>query len=205
MLLVASPKDKIIGIYRRHASAWGKARTGVLQKHKWLDNFISLLPESASILDLGCGTGLPVAEYFSKQNVAVTGVDTSPEMIAMARKNIPSASWLVADMRGLELKKKFNGIIAWNSSFHLSPDDQRQLFPVLAKHAKGKAVLMFTSGPEHGVAMGEFEGEPLYHASLDPQEYQTLLQKNGFTVIDYVAEDPECGGHTVWLAQYCEV
>jgi hypothetical protein len=44
------------------------------------------------------------------------------------------------------------------------------------------------------------EGEPLYHASLDAAEYRRLLAEQGFVVQDHVVEDPDCGGHTVWLA-----
>lgn len=58
---------------------------------------------------------------------------------------------------------------------------------------------MFTSGPAAGDAYGTFEGETLYHASLDPAEYRSLLTENGFTVVHHAAEDPECDRHTVWL------
>ena len=37
------------------------------------------------------------------------------------------------------------------------------------------------------------------HASLDPAEYRSLLDRNGFRVVSHVAEDPTCGGHTIWL------
>jgi hypothetical protein len=60
---------------------------------------------------------------------------------------------------------------------------------------------MFTTGPRHGVAMGVFEGEPLYHASLDAEEYRALLDANGFDVVAHESEDESCGRHTVWLAQ----
>ena len=60
---------------------------------------------------------------------------------------------------------------------------------------------MFTSGPAHGEAIGSYKGEPLYHASLDAAEYRALLNANGFEVVAHVVEDPDCGGHTVWLAQ----
>lgn len=60
---------------------------------------------------------------------------------------------------------------------------------------------MFTSGTSNGEAIGTFEGEPLYHASLAPEEYRQLLQEQGFQVVSMVAEDPNCGGRTVWLAQ----
>jgi len=64
------------------------------------------------------------------------------------------------------------------------------------------AALMFTSGPAVGEAIGQWQGEPLYHASLDPAEYRTLLDAHGFRVLHHHPEDPDCGGHTVWLARF---
>jgi hypothetical protein len=61
---------------------------------------------------------------------------------------------------------------------------------------------MFTSGTAQGEAIGSIEGEPLYHGSLDPTEYERLLLANGFEVLSYRENDPECGGHTVWLSRY---
>ena len=63
---------------------------------------------------------------------------------------------------------------------------------------------MFTSGPTHGEAIGQFEGEPLYHGSLDRAEYLALLETHGFRVVEQVTEDPACGGHTVWLSVFVE-
>jgi hypothetical protein len=75
------------------------------------------------------------------------------------------------------------------------------MFPVFAAHASAGAMLMFTSGPRFGESIGTFEGEPLYHGSLDPDEYRSLLAANGFAVVAHLAEDKSCGYHTIWLAQ----
>ena len=103
-------------------------------------------------------------------------------------------------MRALALKDTFDGLLAWDSFFHLAHDDQRRMFPIFERHASPGAALMFTSGVSHGEAMGSYRGEPLYHASLAPEEYRTLLKSAGFRVVAHIAEDPDCGGHTVWLA-----
>jgi len=76
------------------------------------------------------------------------------------------------------------------------------MFPRFAAHAEPGAPLLFTSGPAHGEAIGTYHGEPLYHASLAPSEYARRLADEGFAVVEHRAEDPECGGHTVWLAQF---
>ena len=104
-------------------------------------------------------------------------------------------------MRTLALDQPFDGLIAWDSFFHLSHAHQRRMFPIFRRHAAPGAALLFTSGPAHGEAIGSYRGEPLYHASLSEAEYRALLAANGFAVVRQVAEDADCGGHTVWLAQ----
>ena len=145
--------------------------------------------------------GEPIARYFIAQGFLVTGVDSSASLIEKCVTRLPIHRWVVSDMRELSLEETFDGIIAWDSFFHLTPDEQRRMFDVFASHATPTATLMFTSGPAAGVAIGNYAGDPLYHASLDPNEYRTLLHTHGFEVRHHVAEDRESGNHTVWLAQ----
>jgi SAM-dependent methyltransferase len=198
---MTNPADRIIDLYQRHVREWDEARGRSLFERGWLDRFAALLPPSGSVLDIGCGSGEPIARHLLDQQFAVTGVDSAPAMIDLCRSRLPSASWLVADMRELALGRRFDGLIAWDSFFHLRPEHQRAMFPIFAAHAADNAALMFTSGPAFGEAIGNFEGKALYHASLDPAEYRALLDANGFQVVAHVADDATCGGHTVWLAQ----
>ena len=192
----------IIGLYQRKAQDWieSRARSRLFEK-PWLDRFCALLPAAAPILDVGCGSAQPMAAHLIGVGHPVLGVDSSPAMIDACRRHFPAQEWIVADMRKLALRRTFSGILAWDSFFHLCHDDQRRMFPVLREHATPEAALMFTSGPAHGEAIGSFGGEPLYHASLDPAEYRSLLDQNGFRVVSHVVEDPTCSGHTIWLAQ----
>jgi SAM-dependent methyltransferase len=198
---MTSAADQIIGLYRRHAGAWAEDRGNRLFENPWLDRFLALQPAGAAILDIGCGSGQPISRYLIDKGCAVTGVDSSPELIDLCEQNFPNQDWHVADMRSLALGRGFNGILAWDSFFHLCPDDQRRMFPIFKEHAAPRAALIFTSGPAHGEAIGSFRGEPLYHASLDPAEYTSLLDENGFAVMAHAVEDPTCGFHTIWLAQ----
>lgn len=198
---MTSPSEQIIGLYERHAAAWDRRRGRSLFERPWLDRFTALVPDGAEVLDLGCGSGEPMARHLVRQGYPITGVDSSAPLIDLCRARFPDHDWRVADMRTLSLGRRFAGILAWDSFFHLDADDQRGMFAVFADHAAPGAALMFTSGPHHGEAIGEFEGEPLYHASLDPAEYRALLSAHGFEVVAHVAEDPACGNHTVWLAR----
>jgi SAM-dependent methyltransferase len=196
--------EQIIGLYRRYAYAWAKKRahrTGRPMEAQWLDRFMSLLPSEPSVLDVGCGSGDPMSRYLIDRGCEVTGVDSSPEMISFCESEFPGHIWRMADMRSLSLGETFDGLLAWDSFFHLSHEDQRRMFPIFRAHASPRAALMFTSGPSYGIAMGTFEGVPLYHASLDADEYGALLDENDFAVVAHVIEDQSCGRHTVWLAQ----
>lgn len=198
---MTSPAERIIDLYQRRARAYDEGRGRSLFERGWLDRFTALLPLGGSVLDIGCGCGEPIARHLIDQQFVVTGVDSAPAMIDLCRSRFPANTWLVADMRTLALGRRFDGLLAWDSFFHLRPEDQRAMFPIFGAHATPNAALMFTSGPSFGEAIGSFEGEPLYHGSLDPAEYRALLHAQGFEVVAHIANDQTCGGHTVWLAR----
>jgi 2-polyprenyl-3-methyl-5-hydroxy-6-metoxy-1,4-benzoquinol methylase len=191
----------ILNLYNTHVDWYEKKRNTHLMEKKYLDHVISLISKNGSILDVGCGIGKPIALYFSSKGFAVTGVDGSENMIARASEINPNEKWLVSDMRTLNLNEKFDALIAWDSFFHLTQDEQREMFSIFKLHLKPGGVLLFTSGPSESIAIGEMNGHELFHSSLSSDEYLKLLSENKFTVIDHQVEDPECGRHTVWLAQ----
>lgn len=192
--------DAILSTYDAVAAEWDRLRDRTLFERRHLDRMLTHAP-GRRVLDLGCGTGRPIAQYLVDRRCHVTGVDGSANMIELFRKNVPKAEGIVADMRGLELGESFDAILAWDSFFHLSPHDQRDMMPVFAAHAAPRGILMFTAGPRAGEPVGDFAGHSLYHASLDPDDYRSVLRDAGFTLIDVTYEDPEAQGHTVFLAR----
>ena len=193
--------ERIIALYEENAAAWDEARGADLKERVWIDQFLAHVPDGAHLLDLGCGSGRPVAAYLIERGCRVTGLDSSPSLIALCRERFPDEEWLVGDMRSIDLGRRFAGILAWYSFFHLHFDDQRAMFPRFAAHAAPGAALIFSSGPVHGEAIGEWQGEPLYHASLSPEEYRTLLEANGFELVSFRAGIPVADGPSVWMAR----
>ena len=192
--------DDILPTYQRVAQGFARSRDKTLFERRWLDRMLDHAP-GRRVLDLGCGPGLPIARYLSDRRAEVTGVDGAEAMIELFRANLPRAEAICADMRGLDLDRQFDVILAWNSFFHLGAADQRAMFPVFTAHAAPKAVLMFTAGPAAGEPIGQVEGAPIYHCSLEPEEYSALLDENGFDLLQFTPEDPGCQGHTVFLAR----
>ncbi|SLN11481.1 dTDP-3-amino-3,4, 6-trideoxy-alpha-D-glucopyranose [Pseudoruegeria aquimaris] len=196
----AAARD-ILPLYEDRSAYFQEHRGRTLFERIWLDRFLRALPAPRDVLDMGCGFGAPVASYLTQAGCAVTGVDGSAAMVAAFRETLPGSEARHADMRRLALGRRFSGLLAWNSLFHLTPEDQAAMFAVLKAHAAPGAVLMFTCGPGQGLAMGEMDGRALYHASLSPDAYRACMEAEGFEPLLFMAEDPACNGHSVWLAR----
>lgn len=193
--------DRIIGLYQDRAADWIRDRGAALRQHEgdwdevgWLDRFTAEWPSGGRVLDVGCGSGWPMGAALIDRGFQVTGLDASSELIAHARRTLPSGDWRLGDMREALPEGGFLGVLAWHSLFHLTPEAQVRVLPELAARVKHGGRLMFTAGPAHGEAIGEWRGEPLYHGSLAPDAYRSLLTQAGLTV--------ETGGDQgVWLAR----
>lgn len=192
----------LAALYARHARRFDAARTGSSMERPYLEKATALAPPPGHVLDLGCGSGEPIARYFVDEGYRVTGVDAVDAMLEMGRARFPTMTWLRADMRGLDLSERFDIVVAWDSFFHLPRNDQRAMFDTFRRNTAPGGVLVFTSGLTEGEEIGgDLFGDVLYHASLDTDEYARLLGRCGYEVVLHRAEDPDCGGHTVWIAR----
>ena len=151
--------DRITDHYERHALAWdADRRAAAWNDRRWIDHFVGLLPPAAAVLDLGCGGGEPVASSMVAGGLQVTGVDSSPTLIALCRNRMPNQQWVRADMRSVSLGRRFDGVLAWDSFFHLRHDDQRGMFPIFAEHSATGGILMFNAGLAHGEGIRALAG-----------------------------------------------
>lgn len=194
-------KTKVYEVYEKIIDWFDDARTKSLMESEYLNLIVNTIPQGSSILDLGCGTGEPIAQFFIKKGFKVTGVDGSQKMIELCKKRFPSERWIASDMREINLQQQFDAILAWHSFFHLDHESQRNMFKIFESHIKSGGVLAFTSGDEEGEVWSDNGGQQLYHASLSTEEYSSLLKGASFKVLVHKVRDPECGEATVWVAQ----
>ena len=193
--------DAVREVYDRQAQAYDSQRSRAFFEARWLSRFSDALPPGGRVLDLGCGAGEPIAAWLIGEGFRLTGVDFAEGMLRLARDRWPDGDWRVADMRGLDLGERFDGIVAWDSFFHLDPQAQRETLPRLAAHLAPGGLLLVTVGPEAGEVTGTVAGEPVYHASLNPSDYAALLEDCGLRLVAFVAEDPGCDRHTILMAR----
>ena len=193
----------IADIYERHAVRFDARRRSAktFMEAGWMARFLALAAPEGRILDLGCGSGYPIAALLIDHGRQVEGVDIAQAMIALCRKTWPEQSWRVGDMRTVTLSGPYAGALAWHSSFHLPGLDQAHLIARIGAALAPGAPFMFTSGDGEGVAWGDMFGDRLFHASLAPEHFETALKEAGLEVIDRVFWDDSCGGASVWLTR----
>ncbi|GFE51311.1 methyltransferase [Roseobacter cerasinus] len=198
---ITADPDNTRDAYESQAALYDAQRSRALFEARWLARFAACLPTGGRVLDLGCGTGEPIARWFIAEGYRVTGVDFAEAMLDIARSRWPDGDWRQGDMRSFDLGETFDGIIAWNSFFHLTPDEQRACIARMAAHLEPGASLLMTVGPDAGEASGTVGDRAVYHASLSPAQYATCLEQNGLRLTGYLAEDPETNQHSVLMAR----
>lgn len=197
----APSPDDVREVYERQAQAFDAKRSRALFEARWLARFTAALPAGRRILDLGCGAGEPISQWFINEGFRVTGVDFAEAMLEIARTRWPDGDWRQADMRDFDLNEKFDGIIGWNSFFHLTPDAQRGCIARIAAHLVPGGCVLLTVGDAAGEVSGNVGGEEVYHASLSPAGYAACLEENGLQMTGFLVDDADTQSHSVLMAR----
>lgn len=176
-------------------------RPAVLRERKYLDFVLADLPAVAHVLDLGCGTGRPIAEEVQARGFVVTGVDGSKRMLGIARGNLPKAKLVHARMEEVELMSTFSAAIVWDSLFHVHRDRHAAVYAKLARWIQPGGRLMLSSGGTEGEGFtSQMHGETFFYSSWSPERAVELLERAGFAVELCEMDQPESRGHVAIVA-----
>ena len=150
------------------------------------------LPPGASILDLGCGSGVPISQALIEDGFDVWGVEASPTLASAFRRRFPAASVVceaveVTDFFG----RTFDGVLAIGLVFLLPADAQGDLIRRVARVLKPGGRFLFTAPAETGTWRDRTTGRE--SRSLGSEAYTSLLAGAGLTVAG--ESDDEGGNH----------
>lgn len=171
--------------YNAISAAWDAARTTFHgREREYLDVLLAGLPAGAAVLDLGCGTGRPLAEYILASGHHITGVDQAEALLALARQRFPQAEWVASSIESFSPSRCFDAIVCWDALFHLERDRHAPLFARFAQmlHPHGRLMLTF-GGSEHAAFTDTMFGETFFYDSHPPQIALALLEHHGFRPI----------------------
>lgn len=187
-----NPYDRVVDEYE-------DARAGFREK-EFVD---AILPDPGSeldILDLGCGTGFPIARYLLARGHRVTGVDSSLEMLRRARKRVPDARLVCADARDVEFREEsFDRIVAWDSLFHLPRDDHADIYRRMFEWLRPGGRTLLSCGGSAWEGTAPMFGEEFFFSGHEPDRARALLEDAGFRIDRWEVDDPSSRGHIAGL------
>ena len=117
-------KNKVaVSTYGKIADVYTKQYFNDLTDTPYIDRFLSRLPKSGKVLDIGSGSG-QFSQYIAKKGFSAVGIDYSQEMIEIARIKVPEVEFRYMDMRNLEFNENsFDGLLSAYSLIHIPSED----------------------------------------------------------------------------------
>lgn len=149
-----------------------------------LERFADLIPAGNTVLDVGCGAGLPVDAYLVKRGYAVHGLDLSETMIDLARSNVPKATYEIRDMSELRSGDyRVGGIVSMYAIFHTPREQHQVLLEQFASFMPDGGALLITMGSTEWEGAEEFHGAEMYWSHFGAETNRKLVENAGFRVV----------------------
>ncbi len=118
--------------YNKNAALYHKEQTRPLVAQAQLDEFMNMVHPPAQVLDLGCGAGFDLG--YLAQKYSVTGIDSSKDMVEIARMENPNSEVVLSDIVSADLgESKYKGVWARDVLHHISSNDLDFVFGKLFK------------------------------------------------------------------------
>ncbi|KAJ5173696.1 uncharacterized protein N7500_001627 [Penicillium coprophilum] len=155
------------------------------------------LKPNSQVLDVGCGTGKPVANLIASAGHDVHGIDVSQQMINIAKKQIPGR-FEKKDMLTFEPETKFSAIFAIFSLFQLSHSETYAMMFKFSDWLRTGGLLVLGTIPSTSLVKDQSlydpTGQVVRHAEIlfmerkyfgtlySQKGWQNLFQKAGFEI-----------------------
>ncbi len=181
--------------YDRIADNYAKQRDQ-FKNSIYLEKLADLLKPGATILDIGCGSGLPVDRFLVRKGYEVIGIDLSEKQIELARQNVPEASYQVKDMVDLRHGEyQVDAVVSFYAIFHTPREQHRELFARIHSFLSEHGLVLVTMGAgEWEDTEDDFHGTPMFWSHYGPEKNRQIVEDAGFEVLlDEI--DPGSGEH----------
>ncbi len=171
---------------------------------EWLRPFLRAVPRGAEVLDLGCGCGVPDSRILAEQ-FRVTGVDISDVQVERARRLIPTARFVRADMTEVRFRPAaFGGVVCLYALIHVPLDEQRPLLDRIWRWLAPDGLLLLTTGESAYTGTEENwlgSNAKMYWSHTDAATYEGWLGQAGFEVVRRTRVAEPGAEHALFLAR----
>lgn len=160
------------------------AERGRLKTDKYVHQLLKYLPENATILDLGCGAGVPVDDILLAAGHSVVGIDIASEQIKLAKKNCPWGEYLVGDITQLKRDQyRVDAIVSFYTIFHVPRREQGVLLKIWASYLRRGGILLITMGDVPFEGEHVLYGEPMWSSQYGTGRNVTMVREAGLKIL----------------------
>ncbi|QQG43588.1 MAG: class I SAM-dependent methyltransferase [Candidatus Daviesbacteria bacterium] len=173
------------------------------KNNKYLEQLVKLLKPSAIVLDIGCGSGVPVDKYLVNKGFNVIGFDISEKQVELAKANVPKATFEVRDMSKLkEDEYKVDAVISFYAIFHTPREKHQDLFKKINSFLPQGGYILVTMGAGEYEGLEEnFHGTKMWWSHYGAEKNKEIVENAGFKIL---LDEIDIGGnerHQIILAQ----
>jgi SAM-dependent methyltransferase len=199
------PKDVVRCGYDAVSVRYDEQYGGESKYQPWLGELRAHIRAGGAVLDLGCGSGLPVARDLTAAGYHVTGVDISPVQIRRARELVPRARFIRGDVAAVSFNPaSFDAVVSLFALIHLPLDDQPAVLGKVATWLRPGGLFVATTG--YWAWTGTEEnwlggGAAMWWSHADVATYRSWITAAGLGIDreEFVPEGD--GGHALFWAR----
>lgn len=182
-------------IFNKYAKEYQERFMDISIYHEALDIFCDALPtKNSNVLEVACGPG-NITTYLLKKrpDLNILGTDLAPNMVELAKQNVPLAEFKIMDGRKImELKQKFDGIVSGFFFPYLSQKEvENFIHDASSKLNKNGVLFISTMEDDHsksGIQKGS-KGDEIFMNYHEEKHLTDTLIKNNFKIINIQRKD----------------
>jgi cyclopropane fatty-acyl-phospholipid synthase-like methyltransferase len=188
--------------YDACAAAYAHSRDR-FQSESHLEGLVRLLARGSRVLDLGCGSGKPIDSYLIARGCDLTGVDISEEQIQLARKALPTGTFIHGDMSEVTFPPEtLDAVVSFYAIFHIPREEHSALLHKASTLLRPGGYLLVTMGADAWEGTEEdFHGTRMFWSHYGREMNLQLIREAGFTILSETIESSGDEQHLVVLAQ----
>ena len=151
--------------------------SNVIEKH---------LSGKSSVLDIGCGSGIPVCSSLATAGHSVLGIDISSGQIELAKKSVPSARFKCSDILECDFEdNRFHAISAFFSLFHMPREKLPCVLQKVACWLRPSGIFVFSIAVNEDneyFEQPDFLGVKMYFSWWDAETTECIVRSTGLSV-----------------------
>ncbi len=192
---------QVLRAYEQLGKAYLEHRQS-LKSDSYVRMLLKQLSKNSSILDVGCGAGVPVDDILVKAGHEVTGIDLSPSLIKIARKLVPQVSYSVGDMQQLKQKEySVDAVVCLFALFHVPRSEHARLIKTFASYLPINGWLLISMGDRAYEGNHDMYGVPSYSSQWGSVENRRIIKAAGLVIVHEEFSSSFGERHQMILAQ----